>query len=186
MYVVAESMDTQVEYYKTLRKPTKAYPLDHSNQMLTLARYGNKLLGIEPPLTDDRVKNCIFHSFPPKWQQQFIRSGQKVAVTPLSKIIEFMSNEKSFADAQDPTRNTDKKKNHNKEDGPKNPSSLKKRNFSSKFGTPQKKQCQGFNPPTSDDEYPFHGGHRWSKCFDNPNGDSYKPRGADGRRSDNG
>jgi hypothetical protein len=186
-YVVAESRDTQIEYYKTLRKPMKANPLDHSNRMLTLARFGNKLPGIEPPLTEDQIKNCIFHSFPPKWQQQFIRSGQRVANTPLSEIIEFMSNEKSFADAQDPSRNQDKsKKTPSKEEGSKSSSSFKKRKTSYK-STPQKKYNKGnFQAPTSDDECPIHGGHRWSKCFDNPNGESYKPRGQDGRRSDGG
>lgn len=77
-YVGSEARDTQIEYYKTLRKPMKSNPLDHSSRMLTLARYGNKLPGVEPILTEQQVKKCIFHSFPPKWQQQFIRSGQHV------------------------------------------------------------------------------------------------------------
>jgi hypothetical protein len=109
-YVGAEARDTQIEYYKTLRKPMKMNPLDHSSRMLTLARYGNKLPGNEPPLTDQQIKKCIFHSFPSKWQQQFIRSGQQVSMTMLSDIIEFMSNEKSFTDAQDSTKTPDKQK----------------------------------------------------------------------------
>lgn len=185
-YVVSDSRDTQIEYYKTLRKPIKTDPLDHSNRMQTLARFGNKLPGIEPALTEDQIKNCIFHSFPAKWQQQFIRSQLNVRNTPLSQIIEFMANEKSFADAQDPSRNLDKKKTPNKDEGSKPTGSFKKRKSSLKSNTPYKKQRQNFHPPSSDDECPIHGGHRWSKCFDNPNGDSYKPRGQDGRRSDGG
>ena len=99
-YVGAEARDVQFEYYRSIQKPLKASTLDHSSRMLTLARYGNKLPGNEPVLTDDQVKKCIFSSFPLTWQQQYIRSRQRVANTPLSDIIEFMSNEKIFADAQ--------------------------------------------------------------------------------------
>jgi hypothetical protein len=100
----AEARDIQSEYFQTLCKPINSSPLDHSICMLTLACYGNKLPGNEPALTpDDQVKKCIFQSFPAKWQQLFIRSGQQVANTPLSDIMEFMSNEKSFADSQEMT-----------------------------------------------------------------------------------
>jgi hypothetical protein len=71
-YVGAEARDTQLEYFKTLRKPMKSDPLTHSSRMLTLARFGNKLPGTDPELTDDQVKKIIFHSFPQTWQQQFI------------------------------------------------------------------------------------------------------------------
>jgi hypothetical protein len=184
-YVGAESCDTQIEYFKTLRKPIKLTPLDHSSRMLTLARYGNKLPGIEPPLTEDQIKKTIFHSFPPKWQQQFVRSGQHLATTLLTDIIEFMSNEKSFADAQDPARTKDKKK------APVATKSLsfKKRKSSNSRNsfTPQKKRnTESRGALSNDDECPIHGGHCWQKCFDNPNGDSYKPRGAGGRRSGTG
>jgi hypothetical protein len=64
-YVDAEARDIQFEYFQTLRKPLKSSPLDHSSCMLTLACYGNKLLGNEPALTDDQVKKCIFQSFRP-------------------------------------------------------------------------------------------------------------------------
>ena len=62
--------------------------------MLTLAWYGNKLPGNEPPLTDKQIKKCIFQSFPAMWQQQYIRSGQHVVTASLLDIIEFMSNKK--------------------------------------------------------------------------------------------
>jgi hypothetical protein len=110
MHVGAEARDTQIEYYKTLRKPMKVNPHENVIRMLTLARFGNKLPGTEHPLTDLQINQCIFHSFPTQWQQQFICSniqthcfGQYVATTALSNIIAFMSNEKSFADAQDTT-----------------------------------------------------------------------------------
>jgi hypothetical protein len=102
------------------------------------------------------VKKCIFHSFPPKWQQQFIHSGQHVATMPLSDIIEFMSNEKSFADAQESICTSDKKKTPSKENNGETVS-FKKRKQSNKYNTPQKKKYTGnFHPPTNDDECPIH------------------------------
>jgi hypothetical protein len=121
-YVGAEARDVQFEYYRSISKPLKSSTLDHSSRMLTLARYGNKLPGTEPVLTDDQVKKCIFSSFPLTWQQQYIRSGQRVANTSLSDIIEFMSNEKIFADAQN--SNKEKKPFSTKD---KNGDSYKKR-----------------------------------------------------------
>jgi hypothetical protein len=108
-YVGAEARDIHFEYFCTLQKPMKASMLDHSNRMLTLACYGNKLPGTEPPLTDEQIKKCIFQSFPLVWQQQYIRSGQRVANTP-SDIVEFMSNEKLFADMQNSACALNKKK----------------------------------------------------------------------------
>jgi hypothetical protein len=180
-YVGAEARDIQFEYFRTLRKPLKSNPLDHSSRMLTLARYGNKLPGNDPALTDEQVKKCIFQSFPAKWQQQFIRSGQRVANTPLSDIVEFMSNEKSFADSQDTTRNAEKKKTFSTTKESRWDSSKKRKasNGKGKSALKQGKTHEGLKP---DSECPIHGGHAWSKCFDNPNGESFKPRGSDGRR----
>ena len=68
--------------------------------MLTLARYGNKLPGTEPLLTAEQITKCIFQSYPVLWQQQFIRSGQRLVDNTLLDIPEFMSNEKLFTDTQ--------------------------------------------------------------------------------------
>jgi hypothetical protein len=59
--------------------------------MLTLARFGNKLLGTEPPLTEDQVKKYIFIPFLTSSGSNNISSGRRVLTTPLANIIEFMS-----------------------------------------------------------------------------------------------
>jgi hypothetical protein len=102
-YVGAEARDTQMEYFKTLCKPMKSDPLTHSSRILTLARYGNRLPGTDPPLTKLQVKKCIFHSFLQSWQQQFMHMGHHVASMQLSDIIEFISNKKSITDAKSPS-----------------------------------------------------------------------------------
>jgi hypothetical protein len=186
-YVGAEARDIQFEYFKSLMKPLKASTLDHSSRMLTLARYGNRLPGTEPVLTDDQVKKIIFQSYPLLWQQQYVRSGQRVSNSTLSEIVEFMSNEKLFADTQNATRAFEKKKpfQTNKEDSG---GSFKKRKYSSgkKPYVHNKKPKEYHGTPGGslkpDSECPIHGGHPWMKCFDNPNGDSFKPRGPDGKR----
>jgi hypothetical protein len=58
-YVGAEARDTQSEYFKTLRKPMKADQLTHSSRMFMLARYGNKLPGTDPVLTEAQIKNVF-------------------------------------------------------------------------------------------------------------------------------
>jgi hypothetical protein len=157
----------------------KASTLDHSSRMLTLACYGNKLPGTEPPLNDEQIKKCIFHSFPLLWQQQYIHSGQCVANTPLSDIIEFMSNEKLFADTQSSACALDKKNHFQTKDN----SSFKKQKYDKdkKANVPYKK-IKGLPGLKPDSECPIHGGHPWNKCFDNPQGEICKPRYADGHQ----
>jgi hypothetical protein len=58
-YVGAKARDTQSEYFKTLRKRMQADPLMHSSRMLTLARYGNKLPGTDPELTEAQIKSIF-------------------------------------------------------------------------------------------------------------------------------
>jgi hypothetical protein len=181
-YVSAEAREVQFEYFRSIQKPLKTTTLDHSSRMLTLARYGNKLPGTEPPLTDEQVKKCIFTSFPLAWQQQFIRSGQRVATTALADIIEFMSNEKIFADSHHLTKNDNQKKPFSHKDSLGDPNKKRKGNGKSKSFTKRVKATNHVSLGP-DSECPIHGGHIWNKCFDNPNGDSFKPRGADGLRA---
>jgi hypothetical protein len=82
-YMGAEAKDTQMEYFKTLRKPMKSDPLTHSSRMLTLAQYGNRLPGTDLQLMELQVKS-LFYSFPQSWQQQFVCTGQHVAMAQLS------------------------------------------------------------------------------------------------------
>jgi hypothetical protein len=98
---------------------------------------------------------------------------------PVLDIIEVVSNEMSFADAQEYMCTSGKKKTPSKENNGETVS-FKKIKQPNKPKTPQKKLTAGnFHPPINDDECPIHGGHVWSKCFDNPNGKNYKPRGQD-------
>jgi hypothetical protein len=168
-YVGAEARDIQFEYFRTLQKRMKSSMLDHSSRMLTLAHYGNKLPGTKSPLTE-QIKKCIFQSFPLLWQQQCICSGQCFANTPLSHIIEFMSNKKLFADMQNLAHTLDKKKPFNQKDDS-SQGSFKKRKQRANVPHKRSKEWHGLRP---DLECPIHGGHLWNKGFDNPQDDSYK------------
>jgi hypothetical protein len=182
-YVGAEARDTQLEYFKTLRKPMKSDPLTHSSRMLTLARYGNRLPGTDPGLSELQIKKSIFHSFPQSWQQQFVRTGQHVATTQLSDIIEFMSNEKSFADAKTSTPNDGKK--HSDADGTRDRKRKKNGGHAGRNGGRGKRQ--NFSPPSADETCRIHGGHTWGNCYNNPRGThANKPRPANGRNNGRG
>lgn len=105
-YVQFNARETQLEYYHSLKFLKTGSPGTHAIRMLTLARYGNKLPGKEPPLTDEQIKQCIFQSFPVAWQQRFLcdkirmhQGGDSVKHTSLPEIIAFMSNEQKYANA---------------------------------------------------------------------------------------
>jgi hypothetical protein len=119
------------------------------------------------------VKKSIFQSFPPNWQQQFICSGQQVANTPLSDILKFMSNEKSFTDSQDPTQTVDKKKAFNRNKDSHGDSYKKRKASNGKNGNAHKKG-QIKDRLKTNSECPIHGGQTWNTCFDNSNGKNYK------------
>ena len=62
----------------------------------------------------------IFGSFPENWQKQYIRAGKNITMDSLADIIQFMSNEKAFADNDD-------KKRKAKEQGSKGDNNKKKK-----------------------------------------------------------
>jgi hypothetical protein len=96
----------------------------------------------------------------------------------LSDIIKFMSNKKIFANAQN--LNKDKKKHFSTKD---HYDKKRRTNGKHKFGNHKCiKEAHGETKP--DSECPIHQGHLWIKCYNNPNGDTYKPR--DGNRPPNG
>jgi hypothetical protein len=98
-----------------------------------------------------------------------------VANTPLLDIIEFMSYEKLFVDMQNLACALHKKKPFQTKDN----SSFKKQKYDKgkKANIPYKKtkESPGLKP---DSECPIHGEHPWNKCFDNPQGESYKLQNA--------
>eukprot|EP00957_Ditylum_brightwellii_P206937 15350655-Ditylum_brightwellii.AAC.2 len=86
-------------------RPTKVTPQDHSNWIKTMVRYANKIPGLSPNLTED------WH--PKKWRKAYIRAGKSIRSQTLVDIIEYMFNEKAFADTED----SQKKRKNNKGKG---------------------------------------------------------------------
>ena len=56
------------------------------------------LTGTEPTLNDQQRKNLIFETFPITWRQNYIRSGKSLQTDSLADIVQYMGNEKGFAD----------------------------------------------------------------------------------------
>ena len=88
----------------------------------------------------------------------FIRSGQRVAITTLSDIVEFMSNENIFTDSQDKKTNDKKNPSKSFKDPHSDPSKKRKTYNDKRAAHAQKKGkiTQGLKP---DSECPIHGGH---------------------------
>jgi hypothetical protein len=106
-----------------------------------------------------------------------------VAIIPLSDIVEFMSNEKSFADSQDTTQTGDgKKKSSNGFKDPRAESYKKRKSFNDRRSHQEQQKGKPADGLRSDSECPIHGEHPWNRCFDNPSGTNYKPKGPDGCR----
>jgi hypothetical protein len=59
-------------------------------------------------IDDNDSKKIVFNSFSPRWRTTFIRSGQVYESAQISDIIQFMSNEKLFADKEEARRKTDR------------------------------------------------------------------------------
>ena len=100
-YCDEEARDTMFKYLCTLKRPVGEEPQLFADRIETLVSYSNKLPGIEAPLQDDSVKIIIFDSFPETWQETFVRSGKVLREETLSEILQFMKNEKKFADKKD-------------------------------------------------------------------------------------
>ena len=100
-YCDDDARDTMITYLRALKRPVGEDPDEFANRMQTLARYANKLPGIEPKLTDDQIKVIIFNSFPEDWRTAYIRADKSLSTEPLTKILQFMKNEKGFADKKD-------------------------------------------------------------------------------------
>ena len=171
-YCAEDAKDTMYEYLKTMcRKPVGAEPRDHVNRLLTLYRYTSKLPGNVPTIQEDQQKLLIFHTFPEKWRKQFVRSGRRLQQETLQQIIDFMTNEKGFADDE-----AKEAKNKRKSDDSNNNNSRNKRQNNSS-GSNQRNQNGGNQhriQPT--DICPIHGGHQWKECSMNPQSSNYRAR----------
>jgi hypothetical protein len=76
----------------------------HGERFQTLIRHTNQLPGTVIEIDDNDGKKILFNSFPPRWRTTFIRSDQAYETAQISDIIQFMSNEKLFADKEEARR----------------------------------------------------------------------------------
>jgi hypothetical protein len=171
-YVDNEARDTMFKYLPTCRKPRDTEPRTHVDRMEMLMRYSNVLPGTEPALNPQQKKNLIFETFPVKWRQNYIRAGKSVTTDSLADIVQYMSNEKGFADVEEKTYKDKKRK----------PDEQAKCNATKRirgggYVTNVTKKKSGNNnkgKPNPNNPCPWHSpGHKWRQCFDNPDGDSF-------------
>jgi hypothetical protein len=80
----------------------------HAERIQTLIQRTNHLPGTVREIDYNDGKKILFNSFPPRWRTTFISSGQVYETVQISDIIQFMSNEKLFADKEEARRRTDR------------------------------------------------------------------------------
>eukprot|EP00957_Ditylum_brightwellii_P115911 8841129-Ditylum_brightwellii.AAC.1 len=100
-FVNNEARDNMFDYLQGLKRPTKASPRDHANRIEMLVRYANKLPGMIPPMTDMQVKKMVFEQHLMKWCTAYTRAGHSLQIDSLMEIVQYMANEKSFADIEE-------------------------------------------------------------------------------------
>ena len=162
-YCGDDARDTEVEYLSNIKKQKKTDPHEFSDQMETLYRYANRLPGSATRVNADDTKKRIFKGFSASHQKHYLRSRDINADT-LQEMVQFMENEKSFADSDD------RKRKSESDGGP-----VAKR---IKGGGKDNKGRK--NKPKPHDPCPFHHGHKWLDCFDNPDGRNFKSRNSYG------
>eukprot|EP00957_Ditylum_brightwellii_P016577 1245922-Ditylum_brightwellii.AAC.1 len=116
-YCDEEAKDTMCDNLCAFQCPTKENPQDHSNCIDTFVQYSNKLPGLTPVVDVAQTKKISFDHCPEKWTTAYICAGKNLSVDALTDVTQFMSNEKTFADAKDATHSdkcpSEDKKNKN-------------------------------------------------------------------------
>ena len=86
-YCDDDSRDIMFAYLRKLKEPYDVAAGEHADRMEMLAKYANKLPGMEPEMYDDQIKRLIFESFPVKWQHAYIQSGHRIQSESLIRIV---------------------------------------------------------------------------------------------------
>lgn len=98
-FVQSDAQDVSFTYLDSIHKKVHTTVKDHATRYTNLYHY-LKLPGLEPERNADVMKVKMFKSFPQKWQQLFLRAGKSVADKSFESILNYMSNEASFVDAE--------------------------------------------------------------------------------------
>ena len=159
-YCDDDARGTTFKYLRALKRPVGEDPQTFADRIETLVRYLNKLPGRDRELNEDDVKGIIFDSFPLDWKKAFVRTGKPLHEETLGDILQFLKNEKKFAD------DDDKKKRKREPD-------VKRIRGGNQY-QPYHKYQRNNNGPRGNNRNnanmcrKHNGQHRWSDCPDNP------------------
>ena len=111
-----DSKGDLIEYLKSedCRKPMKAEVATHQDRIEELMRFSKMLEGSRPNLTEEEQKLILFRSFPLAWQINWNRTQVSPQSATVEKLMQYMNNEKQYADAE--WKKNHKKKDNNKGD----------------------------------------------------------------------
>ena len=160
-YTDNRARDVMFGYLAHLTKSHDTDTRDHADRMETLYRYSNRLPGTQATMNADQIKEVIFASFPETWQRDYIRGGNDLQVATLPDIVQYMANEKVFADNDEQRK---RKGGGNNVNPGREPKRQKNGN-----GNGKGSNKQGGSPCRL-----HNGTHQWKDCFNNPRNPKYK------------
>mmetsp|Transcript_4341 Transcript_4341/g.7586 ORF Transcript_4341/g.7586 Transcript_4341/m.7586 type:complete len:389 (-) Transcript_4341:112-1278(-) len=167
-----------ISYLTTqVTKPRNVMPNEHVVRVQEMITVANKLPGTEPRINDQQSKNIIFGTFIFAWRADYRRAKRDLGTDSLTDIVTYMTILKGLDARKDASAKKQKSpsgEDSNKQPGRGNWSKRSKRGGANSGGQKHK--------PQPHEDCLFHYGHKWSKCFDNPEGANF--RGGRGRYSD--
>ena len=172
-YCDEDARDIMFQYLRSFKKPFSVEAGNHADRMETLVNYANRLPGLEPPMNDDQIKKLIFESFPTRWQHAYIQSGRRIQAESLVRVVQYMKDEKTFADGSGNKR----KRN----DGHSQQSSTRSKMNQDGRGRGRSQQHRGRGRTFRNPCRTHNGQHDWSECWDNEHSVNYRPNRHAGR-----
>ncbi|MGH7974079.1 MAG: reverse transcriptase domain-containing protein [bacterium] len=170
-FVKADDMFAMQVYMSDLKKPfhmgTSEFFQRFAELNMLLKEFPNAAK--EDQIQEQECKRILLRAMPSEWQRSFALAGKRVQNISLLELEEYMAEVETFSTHQkEKFKGKDKKKESNvKSDS--EAEKKKKKQPKSKKPTTQRKRLE------DSDECPIHGRHKWGQCFDNRNGDNYKP-----------
>ena len=155
----AELLQNQRAYMNRLVKPKKTSPIDFKGQILVI----NRLIPSIPDtpdnsqFDDDTVKSLFLYAMPKPWRKRFKEVGKKLATENIDTMSQFF--DVYFKEEPQESRNNRNNNNNH-----------------------QNNNRQG-NPRPNDPCPKHNGAHLWKECWDNPDGNNYRPRNNNGNNN---
>ena len=192
-FMTDETKANMLEYIESVSKPKDMGVHAFVRRVQLVNRYIDDMPDRHSKLSnmsDTQLKNTVFRAMPPSWQRAFIQSSRKLDDCSLEDIIEYMEQQKSFADSVEDKK---KKRKRSYDDANNNNNyHAKKGSRHSHHSTTRSSKHKHYDSHkdhgrySNDQPCPIHrnGTHNWGMCILNDKGNNYRSADHSARRSD--